>query len=83
MCRNECHICFCNLIRDEGKIKKETSKNVEKLKDQLLKTWYSRNEIIDDHEKVIDQENHSKETWKEKVDKERVSHDELVGNTTN
>ena len=58
--RNVCHACFKNLIKEEGKItNKETSKNVKKLKDQLLKARSRRDEIIDDYEKLIDQENYN------------------------
>ena len=46
---------FHNLIREQGKItKKETSVD-EKTKDRLFKERCSRNEMITDHENLVDQ----------------------------
>ena len=43
LCVNACHICYCNLIREEGKImQKEMNEHSEKLKEQVIKAKRSR-----------------------------------------
>ena len=84
LCRNACHICFFNLIREENKIaKKGTSGNAEKLENQLFEERCSRNKIIDDYEKVCDQETQIQEMWKEIYNKERISRIKSVEKMTN
>ena len=79
MFSNAYHVCFYSLILEEGKItKKETHEIAEKLKDQLLEEQWSRNEIIDDYDKLFDKENQDDEIRKEQVAKDRVSRNDLV-----
>ena len=70
---------FFNLIRDENTIaKKGTSDNAEKLGNQLFKERCSENKIIDDCEKACDQVIKNQEMWKDKFNKDCISHVKLV-----
>ena len=56
---------------------------MQKLENQLFKERFSRNKIIDDYEKVRNQETQNQEIWKEKYDKERIGFIKLVKNMRN